>query len=186
MLFRSGPEEYEKHLEESELQVLAEKYATKARKDASRQVTRLQTERRLQRGQAEFLNTRKWLPAELLDDMLELVHIDHKYTSANANDSPAQKPLSEEDLTIKLWTLQQTLEGAGFPEDKSRAAVKYILDTSDRVVLGNKDAIWGLEEAMQWLARECSRDELPDYESFQTKVLQKRLGTSKFTFASTC
>lgn len=171
-----SPEEYEKHLEESELQVLAEKHAIKARRDASRQVTRLQTERRLQRSQAEFLNTRKWLPTELLDDMLDLVNKDHKYASANANDSPAQKPLTEEDLTIKLWTLQQALEGAGFTEYKARAAVKYILDTSDRIVLGNKDTIWGLEEALQWLARECSRDELPDYESFQTKALQKQLG----------
>lgn len=171
-----NPEEYEKHLEESELQVLVEKHATKARRDASRQVTRLQTDRRLQRSQAEFLNTRKWLPTDLLDDILDLVNKDHKYASANANDSPAQKPLTEEDLTIKLWALQQALEGAGFTEDKARAAVKHILDTSDKVVLGNKDTIWGLEEALQWLARECSRAELPDYESFQTKALQKQLG----------
>lgn len=171
-----SPEEYEKHLEESELQVLAEKHATKARRDASRQVTRLQTDRRLLRSQADFLNTRKWLPTELLVDILELVNKDAKYSSQNTNDSPQQKPLSEEELTIRLWTLQQALEGAGFPEGRARAAVKYILDTSDKVVLGNKDSIWGLEEALQWLARECSRDELPDYESFQTKVLQKQVG----------
>ncbi len=169
-----SPEEFEKQLEEQELQNLAEKHAQKARRDATRQVTRLQTDRRLLRGQADFLNTRRWLPSDLMEEVLELVQKDYRYSQQSfMNDAPPQKPLSEEDLTIKLWALEQALEGAGFPEDKSRTAMEYVLSISDKIVLGNKDNIWGLEEALQWLAVHCSRDELPDYESFQTKALLK-------------
>ncbi|OBT97212.1 hypothetical protein VE01_04649 [Pseudogymnoascus verrucosus] len=166
------PEEFEKQLEESDLQVLVEKYSQKAKRDAARQVTRLQTDRRLLRGQADFLNTRKWLPPDLMDEILDIVTADHRALGPSTADSPATlKPLTEEDLTIKLWTLQQALAGAGFPDDRVRMVLTYILSISDKMVSGNKDSIWGLEESLQWMARECSRDELPDYENWQTKSL---------------
>ena len=166
------PEEFEKQLEESELQVLVEKYSQKAKRDAARQITRLQTDRRLLRGQADSLNTRKWLPPELMDEILDVVTAENRTLGPSATDSSTTpKPLTEEDLTIKLWTLQQTLDGAGFPDDRVCMLLTYVLSISDRMVSGNKDSIWGLEESLQWLARECSRDELPDYESWQTKSL---------------
>jgi len=167
------PEEFERQLEESGLQVLVEKHSQKAKRDAVRQITRLQTDRRLLRGQADFLNTRKWLPSELMDEILDVIAVDYRSSSQTTNESTAtQKPLTEEDLIIKLWTLQQALDGAGFPDNRVRMALNYILSISDKMVSGNKDSIWGLEESLQWLARECSRDELPDYENWQTKALQ--------------
>jgi ATP-dependent RNA helicase DHX29 len=168
-----SPEEFERELEESALQELVEKSAQRAKRDAARQVTRLQTDRRLLRSQADSLNTRKWLPPDQLDGILNLVAADQRSaTQALLEGAPTQKPLSEDDLVIKLWTLQQTLEGAGFPDNKVRSCVTYILSISDKVSLISKDSIWGLEESLQWLANECSRDELPDYENWQTKVLQ--------------
>lgn len=168
------PEEFERQLNESELQLLVEKHAQKSKRDAARQITRLQTDRRLLRGQAEHLSTKKWLSPELMDHILQLVQSDSRIADVSANaETPAMvKALSEEDLTIRLWTLQQTLDGAGFTEDKIKLALRYVLKISTKVATGNKDAtIWGLDEALDWLARECGRKELPDYDTWQTRSM---------------
>jgi ATP-dependent RNA helicase DHX29 len=168
-----SPEEFERQLETSELQGLVEKHAQKSKRDALRQKTRLETDRRVLRGQAESLNTRKWLPPELMDEILDLVMAEGRFTGAATDASNLAKPASEEDLTIRLWTLQQALVGAGFVDNKVTLAMRFVLDIADKISLGNKDAIWGMEEALDWLARACSREELPDYEN-----AQRRLGVS--------
>src|SRR5690242_5635463 len=48
-----SPEEFERRLEESELQLLAEKHSQKVKREAQRQRARLETDRRLLRSQAE-------------------------------------------------------------------------------------------------------------------------------------
>jgi ATP-dependent RNA helicase DHX29 len=178
-----SPEDFEKQLDESELQSLVDKHSQKSKRDAARQITRLQTDRRLLRSQADSLNTRKWLPPELMEEVLDVIVLDGRLAthSVNQDSLSSQKPLSEEDLTIKLWILQQTLDGAGFHTEKVKLAVDYILASSDHVT-ANKDSVWGLEESLEWLARECSRDELPDYENSHKKVqsLKSQTGTSHF------
>ena len=163
-------EEFEKQLEESELQVLVEKHAQKSKRDAARQKTRLETERRLLRSQADSLNTRKWLPPELMEEILDLIKTDGRFTGQTNEASSNTKPASEEDLTVRLWTLQQALLGSGFVEEKANLALRQVLDISDKIVAGNKDSIWGLEEALDWLARNCSREELPDYDNWQRRT----------------
>ncbi|CZT06543.1 related to DNA/RNA helicase (DEAD/H box family II) [Rhynchosporium graminicola] len=163
-------EEFEKQLEDSELQILVEKHAQKSKRDAVRQKTRLETDRRVLRGQAESLNTRRWLPPELMEEILELVSGEGRFTGQSNDSSCNIKQASEEELTIRLWVLQQALVGAGFNEDKVVRAIKHVLDISDKIGLGNKDAIWGMEESLEWLARECARDELPDYENLYRKA----------------
>ncbi|KAF4636925.1 hypothetical protein G7Y89_g1157 [Cudoniella acicularis] len=164
-----SPEEFEKQLETSELQGLVEKHAQKSKREALRQKTRLETDRRVLRGQAENLNTRKWLPPELMDEILDLLKAEGRFTGQTVEVSTSWKPPSEEELTVRLWTLQQALIGASFAADRVSLALKFVLDISDKIGLGNKDAIWGTEEALEWLARECSREELPDYESWQRR-----------------
>ncbi|TPX16559.1 uncharacterized protein E0L32_003853 [Thyridium curvatum] len=160
-------EEFEKQLEESELQLLVEKHAQKTRRDAQRQKSRLETDRRLLRGQAESVNARKWLPPELMDHVLDLIQAEGRFAASSvASDSvSSSKMLAEEDLTIKLWTLQQTLEAAGFLGERIQSVLKYVLDIAPNVNAGNKDSIWGLDEALDWLARECQNDDLPGYEA---------------------
>jgi len=172
-----SPEEFERQLEESELQLLVEKYSQKVRRDAQRQKTRLDTDRRLLRGQAETVNTKKWLPQELMDHLLDLVQAEARFAASSvANEgATAGKSLQEEDVTIKLWTLEQTLAGAGFPEEKIRPVLQFVLDMAHTVSNGNRDSIWGLEEALDWLARECSKEELPDYDG-RGKLPPKSLG----------
>lgn len=161
-----SPEEFERRLEESELQITVEKHAQKVKRDAQRQKSRLETDRRLLRGQAETINTRKWLPPELMDQILDLIKAESRFASSSlvADSTSPGRLLPEEDLTIKLWTLQETLGPAGFPEDKVKSVLQHVLDIAPNIGGPAKESIWGLEEALDWLARECPRDELPDYE----------------------
>ncbi|KAI0407761.1 helicase associated domain-containing protein [Xylaria palmicola] len=161
-----SPEEFERQLEESELQLLVEKHAQKVKRDAARQKTRLETDRRLLRGQAEPLNTRKWLPQELMDQILDLIQAETRFTaSALASERPlGEKMPSEEDLIMRLWTLQQTLTSLSFPPEKVNAILQYVLEFATAVSSTNRDYIWGLDEALDWLARSCSRDELRDFD----------------------
>ncbi|KAI0880682.1 P-loop containing nucleoside triphosphate hydrolase protein [Annulohypoxylon maeteangense] len=162
-----SPEEFERQLEESELQLLVEKHAQKVKRDVQRQKSRLETDRRLLRGQAESLNTRKWLPQELMDHIMDMIQAESRYgASSLTGDSTSSngKLPPEEDLVIKLWTLQQTLAGVGFSEDRVKAVIQYVLDIASRVNSSVKETIWGLEEALDWLARECTREELRDYD----------------------
>ncbi|KAI0473028.1 helicase associated domain-containing protein [Xylariaceae sp. FL0804] len=161
-----SPEEFERQLEESELQLLVEKHGQKVKRDAQRQKSRLETDRRLLRGQAEPLNTRRWLPQELMDHVLDMIQAEGRFsTTSLASDMPANAKLpSEEDLTMKLWTLQNTLTSVSFPKDRIDAALQHVLDVAASISGAYKDSIWGLEEALDWFAKECSRDELHDYD----------------------
>ncbi|KAI8952625.1 ATP dependent RNA helicase [Xylaria longipes] len=161
-----SPEEFERQLEESELQLLVEKHAQKVKRDAARQKTRLDTDRRLLRGQAEPLNTRKWLPQELMDQILDLIQAETRFAASSlASERPlSEKMPSEEDLTMRLWTLQQTLASLSFSPEKIDAVLQYVLELAPSVSGASRDYIWGLEEALDWLARSCSREELRDYD----------------------
>ncbi|KAI8623096.1 hypothetical protein F5Y19DRAFT_403170 [Xylariaceae sp. FL1651] len=166
-----SPEEFEKQLEESELQLLVDKHAQKVKRDALRQKTRLDTERRLLRGQAEPLNTRKWLPQELIDQILDLIQAESRFaTSSLTSDRPfGEKTPSEEDLTMRLWTLQQTLTSLSISNDKIDAILQHVLELAPNVASSSRDYIWGLEEALDWLAKQCNREELRDYDYKSTK-----------------
>ncbi|CAH0059275.1 unnamed protein product [Clonostachys solani] len=162
-----SPEEFEKQLEESELQLLVEAHSQKVKRDAQRQKTRLQTERRLLRSQADTINIPKWLPPDLMDHILDLIQAESRFASSNMSSDTlnAGKMPAEDDMIIRLWTLQQTLEAAEFPQNRIQAVIRYILDIAPNISSTGKDLFWGLEEALDWLARECQADELPAYES---------------------
>lgn len=162
------PEEFEKQLEESELQLLVEKHAQKTKRDAQRQRSRLETDRRLLRGQADSVNSYKWLPQELMDHVLNLIQAETRFAAsslASSESSGAGKMAPEEEMITRLWTLQQTLSVAEFPQERVEAVIRYILDISPNISSTGRDSIWGLEEALDWLARECPLEELPAYES---------------------
>ncbi|KAK6065980.1 helicase associated domain-containing protein [Seiridium cupressi] len=169
-----SPEEFERQLEESELQIMVEKHGSNVKRDAQRQKLRLETNRRLLRGQAESINTRKWLPQELMDQILDIIKAESRFASSSlGTDSTSPgKLLPEEDLTVKLWTLWQTLSPAGFPEERVQAVLQHVLDIAPSIGITAKESIWGLEEALDWLARECLKEELPDYEQ-RSKALSR-------------
>jgi ATP-dependent RNA helicase DHX29 len=160
-----SPEEFERQLEESELQLLVDKYAQKVRKDAQRQTTRLETDRRLLRGASETINTKKWLPQELMDHVLGLIQAEGRFAASSVSSEGATSRLPpEDDLIIRLWTLQETLENSGFPEDRIQPALQFALDIAPNIAYNSRsESIWGLEEVLDWFARECAKEELPDY-----------------------
>jgi ATP-dependent RNA helicase DHX29 len=149
------------------------------RRDAQRQKTRLETDRRLLRGQAESLNAKKWLPQELMDQVLDLIQAEGRFAASSvSSDGTTSRLPAEEDLTIKLWTLQQTLAGSDCPQERIHPALQYVLDIAPNISTSVKsESIWGLEEVMDWLARECERDELPDYTG-RVKTAKSQAGRS--------
>lgn len=172
-------EEYEKQLEESELQLLVDKHAAKIKRDAQRQRTRLETDRRLLRGQADLVNAPKWLPSDVVECVLDLIKAEARFSASSTSSESAGggKLPSEEDLITRLWTLRQTLAAAGFPSNKVEPALKHILDVATSIASPARDSIWGLDEAMDWLARETLAEELPSYD-FRGKPLVRGMQLS--------
>lgn len=169
-----SPEEFERQLEESELQLFVEKYSQKVKRDAQRQCSRLETDRRLLRSQAENINTPKWLPRELMDHVLDLIKAESRFYASSLsseNAGPGKMP-SEEDLVSRIWTLRQALSGAAFSESVVESTIQHILDIAPNISSAPRDYIWGLEEALEWLARETPLEELPAYGN-RTKPVSK-------------
>ena len=98
------PEELEQHLEEAGLQSLLDLHGQRSKKDASRQVARLETERRSLRQGGMVLETDGWLN-QVLGEILELAR--SSFSALNITQT-VEQPLNETDLCIKLWSVQQT------------------------------------------------------------------------------
>ena len=101
---------------------------------------------------------------------MDLIRAESRFASVSVSSEASSANLSgkmppEEDLTVKLWTLQRALNSAGIPEGRTRQAIAYVLDMSPNIPPATKDSLWGLEEALDWLAKECSPEELPSYDS---------------------
>lgn len=161
-----SPEELEKHLEESELQLLVEKYAAKCKNDAARQVTKLETERRVLRQQSTTLSLLEWIPGDILNRILSLAGTEeHEVVPVSARDPNGAKRMgSEDELYAKLWTLKEALLKLGFSEPKVEDLLKYLLQYFPVNFAGpNKDVLWNLDESLDWLAMHSSPDELPSY-----------------------
>lgn len=158
-----SPEELERHLEASQLQLLVEKYGAKCKNDAARHVTKLETERRIMRQQAASLNVFEWLPTEVLNRILGLVEMEECELSPQPG---VKRTLSEEDLYVRLWTLKETLLKLGFSEAKVDESLKHLLlYFAGNPVPSNKDrdVLWNMDEILDWLALHCSPRELPSY-----------------------
>jgi ATP-dependent RNA helicase DHX29 len=160
------PEELEKHLEEAEFQILVDKYAAKCKGDATRQATKLETERRVFRQQAASLSLLEWLPTEMQERILELAGIEeHDQLLSNGRIAGTkQAGLPEEELYTKLWVLKQTLLNLEFPENRVEEALKHILlYFSGNSLSASRDVVWNLDESLDWLAMHSDKTELPSY-----------------------
>jgi ATP-dependent RNA helicase DHX29 len=157
-----SPEELEVQLETAELQQFVEKHAAKIKREASRQLSRLHTDRRLMRGHAEFLSTKHWLPEELMQLIFDYTspYVDLEHTPVNALALPPG-----EELIAKVWTLRNVLLDL-VPVDRVNQTIGFLLANPPTETAGNQ--IWGLEEAFDWLAFHCEPSELADYETTKT------------------
>ncbi|KAL8708394.1 MAG: hypothetical protein Q9220_006684 [cf. Caloplaca sp. 1 TL-2023] len=163
------PEELEKQLEESELDLLLEAHGDKIKRDVSRQTNKLQSEKRLLRAQAEPLQTLTWLSADIMDVILKT------FADEQASDKKSRTPMngrnttgsSEDDLGIKVWTLKRVLILLGFSEVNTEEALQNVLnsmqDDDHRDSLSGKENVWGLDECFEWLSLNIQPHELPSY-----------------------
>ncbi|KIX98109.1 uncharacterized protein Z520_06189 [Fonsecaea multimorphosa CBS 102226] len=158
------PEELEAHLEDSELEGILARYATRCIADARRQVVRLETERRQLRPQAQKLSTYSWLPEETVDDLFDVDAHDTSHVSSASRG--VETSVDEEKLLLDLWSLERVLVSLKFP--RVSQAVAHIAETA---LLGQlrrtPESLPGLPEAFQWYASKTPEGELVNYEQTQ-------------------
>lgn len=164
-LHELSPEELEAQLEASELQQFVERFGPKAKKEASRQVARLQTDKRLLRGQSDFLSVKDWLPDEIMQQILDLTHADRRQES-----NPVKRnklPLGD-DLIAKVWQLRQCLLDLAIPLSRVEDVLAHVVSNPPP---DSPSPMWGLEECFEWLALNCEAGELEDYDFVKPKVI---------------
>lgn len=156
-LHELSPEELETQLEASELQQFVEQYAGKVRKESARNVSRLQTDKRILRGQADYLAVSSWLPDELMQQILEYA------TMSNSESSGAGKRIlpKGDELLSKVWQLRIILAGIEIPSERVNEAIVHLLSNPPTE---DPSGTWGLDEALEWLAWNCKHDELREYD----------------------
>lgn len=165
-LHELNPEELEEQLEQNELQMLVEKHAAKVRREAARLQSRVQTDRRVLRTQAEYLRTSEWLPEELMLQILDLAKAE-ALEDQNSDNKSLPKATTEEDGIIKLWTLYQALLDLGFSEERVRYVLKQLCKNPPKVEGGSQP--WGFAESLDLLVLESDNEELKDYDSFRLR-----------------
>lgn len=155
------PEQLEQQLERDELQLLVERHAAKIRRDASRQVSRAQTEARILRGQAQSLALSSWLSKDALQQILNMAAEDAAHDPQNASDGQYRSQ-SEDDLALQLWALEQALSGLGTPSGQVKLALKQVLEKPPE----DEDStyIWGLQESLEFLAMRDDQSALPEFD----------------------
>ena len=165
-------EELEAHLETSDLQRILDEHGDRCNRDASRQVIKLKTERRLLRPQAAPFDARFWVPDEITELILRRVasEREERISLLGHELQTGATPDSSEDVSlIRLWTLQRTLLALGFPRELARRSMRSLLEDDlyahRNVSFVTKDSIWGLENCLDWLALSCDANNLPNYES---------------------
>jgi ATP-dependent RNA helicase DHX29 len=156
------PEELEKHLEEAEVQGLVDANSAQSQREASRQTTRLETERRTLRLHANKLSSTSWLSENSVQELIDFAK-DERSHMTNANASGIEK-----DLTVKTWALRRLLESLGLP--RTDDALKHVLRLAHIDAVGDdKDYIWGLQDAFEWYAHNADELEMPLYEAIDLR-----------------
>ena len=157
------PEELEAQLEADARALFVEAHAARALQDARRHATRLRTERRLLRGQAERLRLDDWFSEELLDRATQLTDGD---PSAPARGDPGGE-LADETV-VRNWTLWRTLQELGFQAEWADEAVRAFWRSGaaaeEKETRAGKEGRSGLEWCLEWIAGRYG-SELPGYDA---------------------
>jgi len=161
-LHELSPEELTEQLERNELQQLLEKHGSKVRREISRLDSKLRTDSRVLRGQAQHISLKKWLPQELVNEILDLMKKEKQDAGQTAKQQNSSKALSEEDTVIRCWTLMETLHDFGIAEDDITKAIGALLKNPPSPDSGSY--IWGFKESLDYLSLELDEKNLPNYE----------------------
>ncbi|KAK5115541.1 hypothetical protein LTR62_001200 [Meristemomyces frigidus] len=159
-LHELSPEELEASLEASEIQQYVERYAGKVRKEVSRQSSRLETEKRVLRTQAEFLSVREWLPDELMQQIVDLALSEETPEQA----SPKKQVLSGTDDDIaRIWALRLCLLDSEISPERATQALSWLI-ANPPSGSSTSSSLWGLPEVLDWLALHTNKNGDQDYD----------------------
>lgn len=161
------PEELEAQLERDELQLLVEKHAPKVRREAHRNIVKFQTDRRVLRGQSHSMTAHDWIPNEILDRIIALAQTESSDSNRRQGPQPLLKVLTEEDAMSKLWILDLTLREFGFTDDHIQPVLKWLC--ANAAAVDSSAGVWGLQEALEWLALDHSDGHSFSYEESTPK-----------------
>jgi len=167
-LHELSPEELEAQLEQSELQQMVEQHGPKVRKEAARQSSRLQTDRRVLRTQAEFLSVKDWLPEELMQQILDLTSEESSSESPPAANTEPLRGMSDDALLPRIWQLYLVLRDLDLTEERVTQTLERVLSQPPFKPSANQT--WGLDEAFDWLTVHCEAGELLDFEASRPKT----------------
>jgi ATP-dependent RNA helicase DHX29 len=156
------PEELEEQLERDDLQMIVEKNAAKVRRDAHRLDTKVRTDCRVLRGQAQRVSLTPWLPEELMQQVLDLVQKEAAELGSVAKQTSLSKSMSEEDTVLKCWTLFEALQDLGFPDDRIKLALAKLLKNPPAA--DSASYLWGFRETLNIFAVELEEAQLPTYD----------------------
>nr|POE93609.1 putative helicase c15c4.05 [Quercus suber] len=165
-LYELSPEELEVQLDISELQQLVEQNAPKVRKESVRQISRLQTDRRVLRGQAEFLSVKDWLSDELMQQVFELTLDEHAAEQLTARRKRPDVP----ELLSKVWTLRSCLLDLDLNLSPSRIEEVLGHVVSHPPASEISGVAWGLPISFDWLSLHCNPEELIEYDAQKPKL----------------
>ena len=167
------PEELEAQLEQDELQLLVEKHANKTRRESRRQVSKIQTEQRVLRPQAQSMPTYEWLPEELLNSIITLAREESNDSNRRLGQQSFLKVVSEDDALSKLWTLDIILKDLGFSDDQTQPVLKWLCANAPNIDFSA--SIWGFQESLEWLALDQGDQHSFSYEESVTKAPASQL-----------
>lgn len=160
-LHELSADELEMRLEDADLQSLVERYAAKTTRDATRHISKLQTDYRILRKASQPLHLRNLLPDEIMWQILDYAKDDAQVGSLMDVTSLDRTltNVKEDELIANLWTLQKCLASMGLTQEQIDRVQAEMLE---RVPTHNSTALaWGLEESLDWLALNLVDTELP-------------------------
>ena len=143
-----SPFDYAVELETSDLQLFVEKHAAKVRRDASRAVSKLQTDKRVLRGQSEPLYVQNWLPEELMQQIIDLAIEDIRHEHEATKKGRMEM---KDEWVSSIWSLRLCLKELELPEEQVNEAISAVLENNPEDGEG-RGPIWGLPAALDWLA----------------------------------
>lgn len=165
-LHELSPEELEAQLEASELQQFVERHGAKVKKESTRQVARLQADKRILRSQADFLSMKDWLPDELMQQVLNLALSDSQY---DLDSTKKVRFPAEDDATAKVWMLRQCLLDLDIPLHRVNEVLAWLVAHPPAASLSSPT--WGIDECLEWLAIHCPPGELDEYDYQRPKAV---------------
>ncbi|KIW05749.1 uncharacterized protein PV09_03605 [Verruconis gallopava] len=175
------PEEMTEQLERNELQLLVETYGPKVRREVAKLESKLRADSRVLRSQAQPISLRKWLPEELMTNVLDIIKKEREELSQTLQAQPGIKLFSEEDMLFRCWTLWEALVMFGIATDDVKRVLGETVKRPPRNDAGGY--VWGFREALDLLALDLEEEKLPSYDARKSRALQNSETSSTPTTA---